>query len=74
MCNEETIAHEFGVYCSVSDNFPKYVVSLDEFDMSCNGIITQKHTRLHFDGRMELGKEQIYAKREAHLCGTLVQD
>lgn len=38
MCNEETIAREFGAYCSVSDNFPKYVVSLDEFDMSRNGI------------------------------------
>lgn len=38
MCNEETIAREFGAYYSVSDNFPKYVVSLDEFDMSSNGI------------------------------------
>ena len=38
MCNEETIAREFGVYCSAIDNFPKYVVSLDEFDISRNGI------------------------------------
>ena len=38
MCNEETIVRELGVYCSVSDNFPKYVVSLDEFDMRRNGI------------------------------------
>ena len=38
LASEETIAREFGVYCSVSDNFPKYVVSLDEFDMSRNGI------------------------------------
>ena len=38
MCNEEIIVRELGVYCSVSDNFPKYVVSLDEFDMSRNGI------------------------------------
>ena len=29
---------EFGAYDDVSDNFPKYVVSLDEFDMSRNGI------------------------------------
>jgi len=35
---EETIAREFGVYDSIRDNFPKYVVSLDEFDMSRNGI------------------------------------
>lgn len=35
---EETIAREFGAYKSIRDNFPKYVVSLDEFDMSRNGI------------------------------------
>ena len=27
-----------GAYDSIRDNFPKYVVSLDEFDMSRNGI------------------------------------
>lgn len=35
---EETIAREFGAYNNIRDNFPKYVVSLDEFDMSRNGI------------------------------------
>lgn len=35
---DETIAREFGAYDSIRDNFPKYVVSLDEFDMSRNGI------------------------------------
>lgn len=40
---EETIAREFGAYDSIRDNFPKYVVSLDEFDMSRNGI---KHRNL----------------------------
>ena len=34
----ETMAREFGVYDSVRDNFPKYVVALDEFDMSRNVI------------------------------------
>ena len=29
---------EFGAYDTIRDNFPKYVVSLDEFDMSRNGI------------------------------------
>ena len=38
LASEETIAREFGVYDSIRDNFPKYVVSLDEFDMSRNGI------------------------------------
>lgn len=35
---EETIQREFGVYDMVRDNYPKYVVSMDEFDMSRNGI------------------------------------
>ena len=35
---EETIRREFGAYDNIRDNFPKYVVSLDEFDMSRNGI------------------------------------
>ena len=34
----ETIQREFGVYDNIRDYFPKYVVSLDEFDMSRNGI------------------------------------
>ena len=38
LASEETIAREFGVYHSIRDNFPKYVVTLDEFDMSRNGI------------------------------------
>ena len=38
LASEETIAREFGTYDSIRDNFPKYVVSLDEFDMSRDGI------------------------------------
>lgn len=34
LASEETIQREFGVYDTVRDNFPKYVVSMDEFDMS----------------------------------------
>lgn len=40
---EDTVKREFGAYESVRDNFPKYVVSLDEFDMSRDGI---KHRNL----------------------------
>lgn len=36
---EETIQRKFGVYNEITDNYPKYVLSLDEFDMSRNGII-----------------------------------
>ena len=39
LATEETIRREFDVYESIRDNFPKYVLSLDEFDMSQNGII-----------------------------------
>lgn len=38
LASEETVSREFGVYDAIRDNFPKYVVSLDEFDMSRNGI------------------------------------
>lgn len=40
---EETVNREFGVYTSIPDNFPKYVVSMDEIDMSRDGI---KHRRI----------------------------
>jgi len=39
LASEETIKREFSVYDSIKDNFPKYVISLDEFDFSRNGII-----------------------------------
>ena len=38
LASEETIRREFEAYHNIRDNFPKYVVSLDEFDMSRNGI------------------------------------
>lgn len=38
LASEETIAREFSAYDNIRDNFPKYVVSMDEFDMSRNGI------------------------------------
>lgn len=39
LASDETVAREFGVYDSVKDNYPKYVLSLDKFDFSQNGII-----------------------------------
>ena len=38
LSDEETIKREFSPYNSVRDPSPKYVMSLDEFDMSQNGI------------------------------------
>lgn len=43
LASQEVIDREFGVYKYVKDNFPKYVLSLDEFNMSRNGI---KHRNL----------------------------
>ena len=39
LASEDTIEREFGVYDRVRDNFPKYVITLDEFDMSRNDVI-----------------------------------
>jgi predicted AAA+ superfamily ATPase len=38
LASDETVKREFGVYDSIRDNFPKYVVSMDELDMSRDGI------------------------------------
>ena len=38
LASKEIIDREFGVYKNIKDNYPKYVLSLDEFDMSMNGI------------------------------------
>lgn len=34
-----TREREFGVYKSIEDNFPKYVLSMDRFDFSTDGVI-----------------------------------
>ena len=44
LASEETIQREFGAYDNIRDNFPKYVVSYDEFDMSRDGM---KHSNIH---------------------------
>ena len=38
LASEETINREFGAYQDIDDNYPKYVVTLDEIEMSRNGI------------------------------------
>lgn len=43
LASEETIQREFGAYSTVRDNFPKYVVSYDEFDLSRDGY---KHVNI----------------------------
>ncbi|MBF1200878.1 MAG: ATP-binding protein [Fusobacterium periodonticum] len=39
LASAETIEREFTSLEKINDNYPKYVISMDEFDMSRNGII-----------------------------------
>ena len=39
LASDETVDQEFGAYREVKDNFPKYVLSMDKFDFSRDGII-----------------------------------
>jgi predicted AAA+ superfamily ATPase len=39
LASDETVEREFGVFRGVKDNYPKFVLSLDDFDFSQDGII-----------------------------------
>lgn len=39
LASEETVNREFGAFKGIDDNYPKYVLSLDEFDFSRDGYI-----------------------------------
>lgn len=39
LADERVIEREFGAFSSVTDNYPKYVLSMDHVDFSRNGII-----------------------------------
>ena len=39
LTDEKTREREFGVYKSIEDNFPKYVLSMDHFDFGRDGVI-----------------------------------
>jgi predicted AAA+ superfamily ATPase len=38
LASEETIAREFGAFDDIPDHYPRWVLSLDAFDMGRNGI------------------------------------
>ena len=52
LASEETIQREFGVYERVRDNYPKYVLTLDEFDMSRHQA--SKYSRFPAGKRVEI--------------------
>ncbi len=39
LSDDKIIAREFDAYNNIGDNYPKYVISMDKFDFSQNGII-----------------------------------
>ena len=39
LASDEVVEREFGAYKNVADNYPKYVLSMDKFDFSRDGII-----------------------------------
>lgn len=39
LANDSVIEREFGAFKSIQDNYPKYVLTLDKFDFSQDGII-----------------------------------
>lgn len=39
LASEETVNREFGAFKGIDDNYPKYVLSLDEFDFSRDGYV-----------------------------------
>lgn len=41
LATEDVIEREFGAYKDIQDNYPKYVLSMDRFDLSRDGIIHQ---------------------------------
>lgn len=41
LATEDVIERKFGAYKDIQDNYPKYVLSMDRFDFSRDGIIRQ---------------------------------
>ena len=47
--DEKIMDREFNIYKNIKDNYPKYVLSMDKFDLSSEGIIHKNiiHWLLH---------------------------
>ena len=44
--SEKVINREFGAFEEIKDNYPKYVLTMDKFDFSQNGIIHKNVRRI----------------------------
>lgn len=39
LAEQSVVDREFGAFSAIADNYPKYVISMDKFDFSRDGII-----------------------------------
>ncbi|MCP1103229.1 putative AAA+ superfamily ATPase [Aequitasia blattaphilus] len=51
LATEDVIEREFGAFKDITDNYPKYVLSLDKFDFSRDGIIHKNMIDFLLEGK-----------------------
>ncbi len=53
LAEQPVVDREFGAFSSIADNYPKYVLSMDKFDFSRDGIIHKNVIRFLMEEREE---------------------
>lgn len=53
LAEQSVVDREFGAFSSIADNYPKYVLSMDKFDFSRDGIIHKNVIRFLMEEREE---------------------
>lgn len=56
LVDDKTIDREFGAYKGIDDNYPKYVLSMDRFDFSRDGIIHRNLIDWLLEEEKEIGR------------------
>lgn len=51
LAEQSAVDREFGAFSSIADNYPKYVLSMDKFDFSRDGIIHKNVIRFLMESR-----------------------
>ena len=59
--NENVINREFGAFNQIQDNYPKYVISTDKFDMSQDGIIHRNIIDWLLNDRKDTEHRKMYS-------------